>query len=87
MPAADGGVRNEQVLYMGELQKLSLAPDDILVISTERILSDQQREYLQHIFNKYAAGRSVLVLDGGFKLGVLSPGTAKAVAAPGAKGS
>lgn len=51
------------------VQKLQMGPGDALVLTTERILSDAEKENLKKLFE--GLGR-VIVVDAGVKLSVVS---------------
>ena len=55
-----------------EAQILELKPDDVLVLSYEYNLSDQQYETLKKQFANYPVGKNkILLLEGGGKLSIL----------------
>lgn len=59
----------------GELQRVRLEPNDILVLSIDAVLSKEQKTHILEIlelFQEKFPTRSVLVLDHGMKLSVIS---------------
>jgi hypothetical protein len=63
-----------EIRYLGDMQRLALAPDDVLVLMCDEHLSDQEaidlRKRLQGVFG---AGRTCIVLSHGMKLGAIGP--------------
>jgi hypothetical protein len=60
-----------EVRFVGELQKLSLSPDDVLVLAFDVKLSRDQREAIRADMERSFPGRRCIVTDGGGKMGVL----------------
>lgn len=63
-----------EVRYLGDVQRLVLAPGDVLVVKAPRVLSTEQqlriREYISH---QLGDDTRVIVLEQGCDIGVLSP--------------
>jgi hypothetical protein len=56
------------------ISKLSLAPDDVVILRTEMRLSSEQREWLQTLVKRQIPpSNKVMVLEQGLRLEVLSP--------------
>jgi len=61
-----------EIRYLGDLQRIELAPDDVLVLSVDQVLDDavlvDLRKRLQCVVGEQ---RKCIVLTRGMKLGVL----------------
>lgn len=64
-----------EIRYLGDLQRLPLKSDDMLVLSVETCLSMDQRNHLRDYLEAVVPGHKVIVLCDGMKLGVVSPDT------------
>lgn len=70
---ADAMARVRDVIrYLGDVQRLQLGPDDILVVTNPGRLPMEVSEYIRANLNRLMPGRLVLVLDGGMSIGVLA---------------
>lgn len=63
---------NQEIRYLGDVQKLVLSEGDIIVVSVDYHLSDETAERFKNHVSEMLGGRKVLVLDNGAKIGVLS---------------
>ena len=63
---------NPEIRYLGDLQRLSLAPDDVLVLSVDQVLEDDTcirlRQLLQSVIGEQ---HKCIVLTRGMRLSVL----------------
>lgn len=63
-----------EIRFLGDVQKLTLAPDDIVVLKTAIVVSGEQAEHLrQALKRELGEDRKVLILPAGLEIGVLSP--------------
>jgi hypothetical protein len=63
-----------EVRYLGDVQRLALAPDDVVVIRCREHISCEQSERLRELARKtLGVDRKVLILCGGLEIGVLAP--------------
>lgn len=61
-----------EIKFVGEMSVLNIKPDDVLVVTTEMLIShDQMKHIEEHIYSTFPNNK-VLVLSAGLKLGVLS---------------
>lgn len=58
--------------YLGDMQKLTLGPNDLIVITTEQMLSQETIRYLQEEVKKSIPNNNCLVFAGGLKVGVIA---------------
>lgn len=58
---------------LGKFKKMSLAPNDVIVITYPRLLNSQQLELITEGFKKAFPNHQCVVLQGGMDVGVLSP--------------
>lgn len=66
------GSKEPRVRYLGDIQKLSLAPNDILVLSLDRPVPIELAMRLREMVRKVAGDdRKVMILEPGMKVGVL----------------
>lgn len=65
-------MNDAEIKFLGDVQKLTVAPDDILVISCERMLSDAECADISSFIQQQLPNQMVWVLTGGVKVGVLS---------------
>jgi hypothetical protein len=63
---------NQEIRYLGDVQKLTLGEGDIVVISVDDYLSQEAAEHIKRHVSGLLDGRKVLVLGKGMKIGVLS---------------
>lgn len=69
-----------EIRYLGDVQRLQLGPDDLLVLTTDQHLSSAALDRIRAAVESTIPGQRVVVLTGGMKLGVLSkepPSTTK----------
>lgn len=64
----DGNIR-----WLGDVQRLALKPDDIIVLTAEGHISSEVAKRIKEYAEQALPGRKILVLSGGMKIGVLSP--------------
>lgn len=68
-------IMNLEVRYLGDMQKVSLNPGDIVILQCERELSEEDswriKEYLSDVFKD----NKCVVISGGFKFGVAANGS------------
>jgi len=62
-----------EIRYLGDVQRLALAPGDIIVISIDQAISAQSVENLRRQGEQAVPGHKCLVLGDGLKVGVLAP--------------
>jgi len=67
-PAAD----QPQIRYLGDMQRLQPQPGDVFVLTCERPIDTATAERIKAQLSGQLGGATVLVLDGGLKLGVLA---------------
>ncbi len=63
---------NEEIRYLGDLQKITLGPTDVLVLSVDEYLSQTQTASLIEGLRRVAPLNKAVVLQKGMKLGVVS---------------
>ena len=63
----------EGICYLGEVQKLELTETDLVVVYTPEMISDDTAKRIQDFVKGKLPGNEVIVLGGGFKIGVISP--------------
>lgn len=61
----------KEITYLGDVQRLCLKPGDIVVLSLDERLRDDDREHMRAVLEQKFPGNTVLVLDGGIKLGIV----------------
>jgi hypothetical protein len=66
-------MRDEEIRYLGDVQRLTLAPGDIVVLNVDMVISAETADRLKARAEKQLPGHQVLILSGGVKLGVLAP--------------
>lgn len=63
--------RSIQISFLGEAQRLSLKPGDIVVVTCKDIISEEAAKRIHdHVRSAVGDDHKVLVLTGGLKLGV-----------------
>lgn len=60
------------IRFLGDVQRLTLGPEDVLVLSVEHELTLSQADRLRAYLSDCLPGRKCIVLSGDCKLGVLS---------------
>lgn len=65
-------IADEQIRYLGDVQRLELGPTDMLVLSVDDVLKDEQREHLLGQCKQIFGNRKVIILERGMKLGVVA---------------
>lgn len=66
-------VDQNEIKYLGDVQRLHLAPDDIIVLSINETLSGSENAYIKHIIEEAAPEHKVIVLDRDTRIGILAP--------------
>lgn len=66
----------DEIRYLGDVQRLTLAPGDIIVLNLDMPISADTAARLKAHAEQQLPGHQVLVLSEGIKLGVLAPETA-----------
>lgn len=67
-------MEDQEIRYLGDVQRLTLKPGDTLVLSCAEPISDETAERLtQYLVAKFGPEQRVLVMGDGLKVGVLSP--------------
>ena len=67
-----------EVKFVGDLQRMSLHPDDILVLSlSSKVLPDQAEVLTRHIKRLIGTDNRVVILEDGMKLEVVTPEAGK----------
>lgn len=61
----------KEVTYLGDVQRLCLNADDIVVLSTDKVISQEQARQLRDQVGTVIPGHKVLVLDASMKIGVM----------------
>lgn len=67
-----------EVRFLGDVQRLTLKSDDVIVISTERSISSHVAEHIHELVALKFPGHKVLVLSDGLKIGVVGAASALA---------
>lgn len=62
----------EQIRYLGDLQRLEVRPGDVFVLRPSGRLSPEQVQRLRERWDSLGLGGKLLVLECGFDLGVVS---------------
>lgn len=65
---------SDPIKYLGDLQRLEIRPGDRFVLTTTQMLSAEQRRRLEELWKQFVGGddsAALLILDAGFKLGVI----------------
>lgn len=63
-----------QVRFLGDVERLALKPDDVLVLRTSIPLTRETTERIRdHIASIVGQDRKVLILEHGMEVGVLAP--------------
>lgn len=73
MPPAKSPRKDEKLIEV-PFQKVSVKPGDVIVLSTDRSLSELARINLRRSMEQVFTDNRVSVLDEGFKLGVMAKG-------------
>ena len=60
-----------EIRYLGDLQRLQLEPDDVVVITCPARLHVEQMEMIRNYVEQRLVGHKVLVLDDAFRIGVM----------------
>jgi hypothetical protein len=60
-----------EIKYLGEVQRLNLQKEDVLVLSLAEIISDEVSERIKAKIEALVPGRKVLILSQGSKIGVI----------------
>lgn len=64
----------ERIRYLGDVQRLRLRHNDVIVVNAPTQLSSAQQEQIKRqLMSALGSKRKVLVLQNGMKLGVLAP--------------
>ncbi len=58
------------VNFTGDLQKVSIDSKDTLVLTTDRVLSHEQRTNINHLLDKSFPNNKTLIIDGGLKFSI-----------------
>jgi hypothetical protein len=66
------GQKPDAIRYLGDVQKLTLGPNDAVVLSVDEEISDSIAERLREMMQAKLPGRTVIVLGKGMKIGVLA---------------
>lgn len=61
------------IRFLGNLQKLKLRDGEIFVLSTEKFMTGDQVDKLWSDFNLAFSTNKVIILQGGMKIGIVSP--------------
>jgi hypothetical protein len=65
---------DQEIRYLGDVRKLDLGPNDVIVIEYSGPISqDSVRRLTEYVSEAIGTDHKVLVLGEGLKLGVLSP--------------
>jgi len=62
-----------QTLESMQIEVAHLGPDDYIILTTERHLSDDEVSQIEANVAKPLSGRKIIILDGGLKLAVVHP--------------
>lgn len=65
------GNDKREIRFIGDLQRLSPQPGDVFVITTDDIISMEQRHAIVAAWVSAMPGHKVLLLDRGMKIGVI----------------
>lgn len=70
MPIVD-----EEIRYLGDVQRLELRPDDIIVLRLPdgRRISEADHVRMQAVAESYFPGHKIVILEGGMQIGIVSP--------------
>ena len=64
----------DRVRYLGDVQRLRLKHDDVIVVSTDQYLNQAQVEQIKRVVAQVLGSqRKVLVLSCGMRIGVIAP--------------
>lgn len=66
---------NCEIRFVGDLQRLGLLPGDVVVITTDKFLSNEERRLVHQYCKHVIKDNAVLVLDGGMKVGAIGAAT------------
>jgi hypothetical protein len=66
-------IDDREIRFLGDVQRLALGPDDILVIRTREKLGLEQAERLRETVVEGLGIQKVVVLDNCLEFGILSP--------------
>mgnify|MGYP000913962249 CR=1 FL=1 len=68
-------VDQNEIRYLGDVQRLELRPGDIIVLrlSEGLYLTDSARENLKQVAESQLPGHKIIILEDGFQIGILSP--------------
>lgn len=69
----DGIQRQSDTRYLGELRRLRLKPDDMIVIKVEGSMTEGMAAKIKEQATAFFGERKVLVHDSGLEIGVISP--------------
>jgi hypothetical protein len=65
--------QHQAIRFIGDMQRLKLEPEDIVVLSLEHDVTKEMAERLREMVKAVVgADREVLILSGGIKIGVLA---------------
>ena len=65
--------QEQEIRYLGDVQRLELAPNDVVVLMVERPITPEIAERLkEHLRDVLGNDRKYLVLSEGIKIGVLA---------------
>lgn len=62
-----------QIRYMGDMQRLQPQLGDVFVLTSERLINAATAERIKAELSRQLGGATVVVLDGGMKLGAVAP--------------
>jgi len=61
-----------EIRYLGDLKKLTLGPNDIVVLSTEEDWSMELVDRTRETMNRFFPNNKLVILTGGVKVGILT---------------
>jgi len=64
-------MEQDQIRYLGDVQRLTLKPGDVLVLSVEGAISMECAERIKSYMTDVLPDHKVIVLGDGIKIGVL----------------
>ena len=63
-----------EIRYLGDVQRLTLAPEDIIVLKTTLpVHAEAAKRLREMVQSQFGENRKVLVLSDGLEIGLLSP--------------
>lgn len=64
--------RKPKIRYLGDVQRLRLKPGDCVVLSTDRLLTPKQADFIRtRTMEHLGGGIPIIILAGGFKIELL----------------